>query len=99
MDAKTGIQVPGVTFYGKSVKFQDNANNDRYMLEANNITSEFDGTSTEFDLGIEVVNDDHLFVSLDGVVQEPDVAYDLVVGGAGEIHFTEPPRQVGKILV
>lgn len=98
VDAKTGIQVPGVTFYGKSVKFQDNANNDRYMLEANNITSEFDGTSTEFDLGIEVVNDDHLFVSLDGVVQEPDVAYDLVVGGAGEIHFTEPPRQVGKIL-
>ena len=98
VDSKTGIQVPGVTFYGKSVKFQDNANNDRYMLEANNITSEFDGTSTEFDLGIEVVNDDHLFVSLDGVVQEPDVAYDLVVGGAGEIHFTEPPRQVGKIL-
>lgn len=98
VDAKTGINVPGVNFYGKSVKFQDNINNDRYMLEANNITSQFDGTSTNFDLGIEVVNDDHVFISLDGVLQEPGVAYNLVEGGAGEVTFTEPPRQVGKIL-
>jgi hypothetical protein len=98
VDAKTGINVPGVNFYGKSIKFQDNINNDRYMLEANNITSQFDGTSTNFDLGIEIVNDDHVFISLDGVLQEPGVAYNLVEGGAGEVTFTEPPRQVGKIL-
>lgn len=98
VDPATGISVPGVTFYGKSIKFQDNANNDRYMLEANNITSQFDGTSTDFDLGIEIVQDDHLFVSLDGVVQEPGVAYDLVPAALGGIEFTEPPRQVGKIL-
>ena len=98
VDPATGINVPGVTFYGKSIKFQDNANNDRYMLEANNITSQFDGTSTDFDLGIEIVQDDHLFVSLDGVVQEPGVAYDLVPAALGGIEFTEPPRQVGKIL-
>lgn len=98
VDAKTGINVPGVNFYGKSIKFQDNINNDRYMLEANNITSQFDGTSTNFELGIEVVNDDHVFISLDGVLQEPGVAYNLVEGGAGEVTFTEPPRQVGKIL-
>jgi hypothetical protein len=98
VDAKTGINVPGVNFYGKSIKFQDNINNDRYMIEANNITSQFDGTSTNFDLGIEIVNDDHVFISLDGVLQEPGVAYNLVEGGAGEVTFTEPPRQVGKIL-
>ena len=98
VDPATGINVPGVTFYGKSIKFQDNANNDRYMLEADNITSQFDGTSTDFDLGIEIVQDDHLFVSLDGVVQEPGVAYDLVPAALGGIEFTEPPRQVGKIL-
>ena len=99
IDAATGIAVPGVTFYGKSMKFQDDANNAEYMREATNITSLFDGTSTDFALGIPVVDGDHLFVSLDGVIQEPDVAYTLTTNpGNGEIKFTEAPRQVGKIV-
>ena len=99
VDAKTGIHVPGVTFYGKSVKFQDDANNATYMLEANDITSLFDGTTTVFPLGINIdPGDDHLFVSLDGVIQEPDVAYTLQPAPDNTITFTEPPRQVGKIV-
>ena len=99
VDAKTGIHVPGVTFYGKSVKFQDDTNNATYMLEANDITSLFDGTTTVFPLGINIdPGDDHLFVSLDGVIQEPDVAYTLQPAPDNTITFTEPPRQVGKIV-
>jgi hypothetical protein len=99
VDAKTGIHVPGVTFYGKSVKFQDDANNATYMLEANDITSLFDGTTTVFPLGINIdPGDDHLFVSLDGVIQEPGVAYTLQPAPDNTITFTEPPRQVGKIV-
>jgi len=98
-DPSTGIFVPGVTFYGKSMKFQDDANNAEYMREANNITSQFDGTTVEFDLGIPIVDGDHLYVSLDGVIQEPDVAFTLTTNpGNGKITFTEPPRQVGKIV-
>ena len=98
-DPSTGIFVPGVTFYGKSLRFQDDANNARYMLESNNITSLFDGTTTEFDLGIEIVEGDHMFISLDGVIQEPDVAFTLTTNpGNGKVTFTEPPRQVGKIV-
>ena len=99
VDAKTGIHVPGVTFYGKSVKFQDDTNNATYMLEANDITSLFDGTTTVFPLGINIdPGDDHLFVSLDGVIQEPDVAYTLQPAPDNTITFSEPPRQVGKIV-
>ena len=99
IDPNTGIAVPGVTFYGKSMKFQDDANNAEYMREANNITSDFDGTTVEFDLGIPIVEGDHLYVSLDGVIQEPDVAFTLTTNpGNGKITFTEPPRQVGKIV-
>tara|TARA_Y100000361_G_scaffold69963_2_gene61763 strand:- start:512 stop:12706 length:12195 start_codon:yes stop_codon:yes gene_type:complete len=98
IDPKTGIFVPGVTFYGKSIKFQDDSLNSQYLLEANNLTSLFDGTTTEFDLGIPVLDGDHLHISLDGVIQEPGVAYELVAGGAGKVKFTEPPRQVGKIV-
>jgi len=98
VDPATGIYVPGVTFYGKSIKFQENSNNDRYMLETSNITSQFDGTTTDFAFDIEVLNDDHMFISLDGVIQEPNVAYNLIPGTPGGISFTEPPRQVGKIL-
>lgn len=98
-DPSTGIFVPGVTFYGKSMKFQDDANNAEYMREANNITSLFDGTTVEFDLGIPIVDGDHLYVSLDGVIQEPDVAFTLTTNpGNGKITFTEPPRQVGKVV-
>jgi hypothetical protein len=99
IDARTGIAVPGVTFYGKSMKFQDDTNNAEYIREATNITSLFDGTTVEFDLGIPVVEGDHLYVSLDGVIQEPSVAYTLTTNpGNGKITFTEPPRQVGKIV-
>ena len=98
-DPSTGIFVPGVTFYGKSMKFQDDANNAEYMREANNITSQFDGTTVEFDLGIPIVEGDHLYVSLDGVIQEPDVAFTLTTNpGNGKITFTEAPRQVGKVV-
>ena len=98
-DPSTGIFVPGVTFYGKSMKFQDDANNAEYMREANNITSQFDGTTVEFDLGIPIVEGDHLYVSLDGVIQEPDVAFNLTTNpGNGKITFTEAPRQVGKVI-
>ena len=98
-DPNTGIFVPGVTFYGKSMKFQDNVNNAEYMREANNITSLFDGTTKEFDLGIPVVENDHLFISLDGVIQEPDVAYTLTENpGNGKVTFSEAPRQVGKVI-
>ena len=100
IDDRTGIAVPGVTFYGKSMKFQDDTNNAEWMLEATNITSQFDGTTKEFDLGITIAENDHLYVSLDGVIQEPDVAFTLTPGGIGtsKITFSEAPRQVGKIV-
>ena len=40
-----------------------------------------------------------MFISLDGVIQEPDVAFTLTTNpGNGKVTFTEPPRQVGKIV-
>ena len=72
-----------------SLSSSDNANNNRYMLEPNNITSEFAvplPSLTWVSKSLPTIT-----CCLLTVLWEPDVAYDLVVG-AGEIRFTEPPN-------
>ena len=60
----------------------------------------FTGTSsaTEFDLTFTVIDQKQLFVSIDGLTQEPTAAYGINVAG-DKVVFTEAPPTGSRILV
>ena len=68
--------IPGQVFYGRSFKFRENFDNEKYLKKLKDISNLFDGKQKQFDLYYEngdIVKTDlneNLLIYLDGVLQQ-----------------------------
>jgi hypothetical protein len=68
--------IPGQVFYGRSFKFRENLDNEKYLKKLKDISNLFDGKQKQFDLYYEngdIVKTDlneNLLIYLDGVLQQ-----------------------------
>lgn len=99
-----GQEVDAVSFYGRSIRFKENSLNQKYLKKIKDISTEFDGQKTEFDLFYE--NDDivktdekeNLIVTLNGVLQNSKVDQDNPFGNSYYIERSSSPTTTDKIV-
>lgn len=101
-----GQEVPAQKFYCRSLKFKDPALTQQYFRKFEDISDNFDGVTTEFDLFeigggiVKTEPKENLFVVLDGVVQISGRSYTITrstdPGITDKIVFSEPPINHGE---
>ena len=104
---REGVDSPSQKIVGRIIRFKDTTLNSQYFRKVQDISSQFDGVQTTFDLyyegggAVELNANENLLVSIDGVVQRAgltpllpgDRAYYIrKTVSPNQIVFVEPPR-------
>jgi hypothetical protein len=102
-----GVDTPQQKFVGRFVKFKDDILNSQYFKKIQNISSQFDGTKTAFDLyyedttSVQLSSFENLLVFMDGVLQQNGITpvfpadrsyYIKRTVTPNQIVFVEPPK-------
>jgi hypothetical protein len=106
-DYVNGVDTPSQKFVGRFVKFKDEVLNTQYFKKIKNISNQFDGIKTAFDLyyedttSVELSSFENLLVFMDGVIQQNGVTpvfpadrsyYIKRTVTPNQIVFVEPPK-------
>ena len=97
---REGVDSPSQKIVGRIIRFKDTTLNTQYFRKIQNISSQFDGTTTTFDLyyengdPVELNASENLLVSIDGVVQQAGITPLLPGDRAYYIRKTVTPNQI-----
>jgi len=106
-DYINGVDTPQQKFVGRFVKFKDDILNSQYFKKIKNISSQFDGIKTAFDLyyedttAVQLSSFENLLVFMDGVIQQNGITpifpadrsyYIKRTVIPNQIVFVEPPK-------
>ena len=106
-DYVNGVDTPPQKFVGRFIKFKDDILNSQYFKKIKNISNQFDGTKTAFDLyyedttPVQLSSFENLLVFMDGVIQQNGITpvfpndrayYIKRTVTPNQIVFVEPPK-------
>jgi hypothetical protein len=97
---REGVDTPTQKFVGRIIRFKDNTLNTQYFKKIANISSQFNGQTTSFDLRYEdnsavtLSSNENLIVAIDGVVQRSGVSPLLPLDRSYYIRRTVTPNQI-----
>lgn len=97
---KEGVDTPSQKIYGRIIKFKDTSLNNQYFRQIKDISSQFDGSKTSFQLYYNdnspaiLPSNENLFVYIDGVLQRAGVTPTLPIDRAYYIRRTVVPNEI-----
>ena len=95
-----GVDTPQQKFVGRFIKFKDATLNSQYFKKIQNISSQFDGTKTAFDLYyedttvVQLSSFENLLVFMDGVLQQNGITPIFPADRSYYIKRTVTPNQI-----
>lgn len=97
---KEGVDTPSQKIFGRIIRFKDTALNNQYFRQIKDISSQFDGSKTSFQLyyndntPVVLPSNENLFVYIDGVLQRAGVTPTLPIDRAYYIRRTVVPNEI-----